>query len=108
MYRWTYYVGTLFSGEMTHNFNVSKPSIIFTTSKLYGKVSLMQADVSSIKKLVNMDEVDFPECDDTNFQYHDAKSTDTSQIMYSSGTTNLPKGIMITHKGWVHELEMFR
>ena len=91
-----------------HNFSVSKASIIFTTTKLYEKAKYVQENVSSVKEIVNIDEVVYPECDSTQFQYGVVNQMDTCQIMYSSGTTNLPKGVKISHRGWIYELEMFR
>ncbi|KAF2880010.1 hypothetical protein ILUMI_26169 [Ignelater luminosus] len=97
-------------GELIHTANVSKPQIIFCTKLTLPTV--LKANIApKLVVLDNNQNIDNTEClyqfiinySTKGFTIKDFKpvfqsTEDVAFMLYSSGTTGLPKGVMLTHK----------
>uniref|UniRef100_UPI001493DE8C Ancestral luciferase AncLamp n=1 Tax=Lampyridae TaxID=7049 RepID=UPI001493DE8C len=104
--------------ELINSLNISKPTIIFCSKKTLQKILQVKKKLSYIKKIIILDskeDIGGYQClnnfisqhSDANFNVSNFKpnSFDRDEqvalIMNSSGTTGLPKGVMLTHKNLV-------
>lgn len=42
-----------------------------------------------------------------HYKYETISSDDTATLVYTSGTTGNPKGVMLTHKNLLHQVQVF-
>nr|BAQ25863.1 luciferase homolog [Cryptalaus berus] len=100
-------------GELHNALNISKPGIIFCSEKVLPRMLEVKKQFSCIRRIILLDaEEDVGENESLsnfilrnsdesfrNFKPLDFDPDDqVAAIMCSSGTTGLPKGVMITHK----------
>lgn len=99
---------------MKHVYNIAKPAVMFCSTENYGKIK--EAN-SSMDKVIFFDSNDtsnaspglkFSQLILSTRRYTRVKnrSNDSVCILYSSGTTGLPKGVMLTHRNFVYMLKM--
>ncbi|CRL01182.1 CLUMA_CG014410, isoform A [Clunio marinus] len=110
--------------ELEHAFNLSKPKIVFVTSSTKHQVLNVVKKLNFIKKIIFLDNDGNPLeisnanlCDllnpeilhSVNFQpLLVDKSKTTALIMCSSGTTGLPKGVLISQSNLIVTLRLFK
>jgi len=85
----------------------AKPTIGLTTSKLMEKVSAGFDEVPELKQIhwVIVDELDTNLAD--QWVEKDINSERLAFLQFTSGSTSLPKGVMLTHGNLLHNLECF-
>lgn len=105
---------------MVHALNISKPKLIFCSqSALEAKLSLLlqfsciehiiqltgAVTTSDVKSLAAVEVAD---TDIEGYKATKVGADDTAFIFYSSGTTGLPKGVMLTHQNVLHGLSIYK
>ncbi|KAF5302548.1 hypothetical protein FQR65_LT00920 [Abscondita terminalis] len=101
--------------ELINCVNLSKPSVIFCSKDVLPKIRLLKQRLSFIKKIIVLDDDDdigtvqclnnfiLENCDEAFEAKHFRPKTfnrdeQIALILNSSGSTGLPKGVMLTHK----------
>ncbi|GBP11766.1 4-coumarate--CoA ligase 1, partial [Eumeta japonica] len=96
------------SDELTHVMGIGQPKYIFCSPLAYQTHAKNFQSLRYIKKIIVFGEETLPNTtpfedlvkenvDLNEFQPVDVEGQDTVMMLYSSGTTGLPKGVMITH-----------
>lgn len=99
------------SGELLHAFAISKPTIVISTNRTYDKMKTLQCKCECIKHIVNLDSINYPEQNDVvngNAPLASVDPTETTLILYSSGTTGLSKGVELMHRSVIFLMEAYR
>lgn len=107
-------------GELLHVFAISKPAIVISTNRTYDKVKNLQEKCECVKHVVNLDDEnnldqngftnDIVANDEINGNapMSSVDPTETTLILYSSGTTGLSKGVELMHRSVIFLMEAYR
>lgn len=104
--------GTMFSAfgsdAIKDRLNNSKAKAIFTTKELAKRIEPIKDELPDLEHVFIVDEEtyqrDLHKCSDVFSLYH-TRSEDYAFMLYTSGTTGNPKGIVHAHYGLVQQLE---
>lgn len=100
--------------------NISKPRFIFSSEAALKSLLTTFQETSYVKYIVQIDgtavskdvlmlhSLEVPEDVHTFKAVEVDTVNDTAFIYYSSGTTGLPKGVALTHRGALHGSAMFK
>ena len=94
---------TITSGELINLLNHSKPKMIFTTPNRLPDLADLKTS-GTLEQTICLTESDLTlqglmEKGSGSFKAIDRERDDTAAILYTGGTTGMPKGVMLTHAG---------
>jgi acyl-CoA synthetase (AMP-forming)/AMP-acid ligase II len=93
--------------EITYMCTNSEASVLFVADRYLDIVNDIRADIPGVKNIIGLDTAlgdtpiyeDFVSRAEPEEIFTDIEETDPTNIIYPSGTTALPKGVVLTHLG---------
>jgi len=82
--------------EVSYFLNDCKPNLIFYSDTTKKVLEEALKTVSHEIKLIKFEDITIPEKTQTTLEYPEMENNKTSVIIYSSGTTGSPKGVMLS------------
>lgn len=87
---------TASTDEVAYMLNDSQPSVVFYSNKNRSSVIEAANGLNYSPKFVCLDEIELPQVAESDFITRDYPDNKTAIIVYTSGTTGTPKGVMLS------------
>lgn len=111
-----YQFAFIISGELEHTLSISQPTILFRSS-MNKNIEKLNKSTSTIQHIISLDHdegtptttllyEDLIKPTPPKFQVVHRDPDSIAAILYSSGTTGLPKGVAMTNQNWVFMLKL--
>jgi acetyl-CoA synthetase len=102
--------GTMFSAfqadALKDRLSNSGAHVVVTTKELYARIEPLKAELTELKNVIIVDDEQYAadlDLQPENFAVEHTKPEDYAFMLYTSGTTGKPKGIMHAHYGLIQQ-----
>lgn len=96
--------------QLRHVLNLSQPKLAFVSQRIAGRIENLSLDNPPRCLCLEKDTKPYWRhyISDKQHDFPERKPNDVALIFFTSGTTGPPKGVPLTHRNLMHQLDVFR